>query len=373
MHRRLLTLTAAWPSRRFPRAGGFIRVLTQGMRAEGFDVRVVAPGARGGVEGAVGFPAPVVRLKAAAPSRVLQLLYVMSAAGACVREGRARPADALLVHWVLPSGPAALWAARRLGIPLYAWAHGSDLEVYAARGGFLRGAARAVVRGASGVFAASGSLCRKAAALGAAAVAHLPVGVASVFKNMPPAPRPDGPFTILFCGDFIPAKGVRELIAARRLLGSGRLARWVCAGAGPLGPALARAGFEVRVNLDAAGVAALMDASHVLVLPSISEGTPLVVQEALCRGLPVIASAVGGVGELVRSGREGLLLAPPVGGRALAQSIAELYDAPELRAALAGRAGARGAEVRAARETAASFRRTLAAWESVRGGPPSTP
>ncbi len=373
MHTRLLVLTAAWPSRRFPRTGGFIRILTDGMREEGFDVRVVAPGARGGAESAAGFPVPAVRLKTAAPSRVLQFLYIVSAASACVREGCRRRPDALLVHWVLPAGPAALWAARKLGIPLFAWAHGSDLEVYAARGGIMRAAARAVVRGASGVFAASGSLCRRAAALGAAAVAHLPVGVASVFKDAPPAPRPAGPFTILFCGDFIPEKGVRELVAARRLLGPGRPARWVCAGAGPLGPALARAGFDVRGALDAADVAALMDASRVLVLPSRSEGTPLVIQEALCRGLPVIASSVGGVGEVVRPGREGLLLAPPVRGRTLARAIAELYDTPSLCDTLAAYARARGAEVRTARETAASFRRTLAAWECARGGPPSTP
>jgi len=57
-------------------------------------------------------------------------------------------------------------------------------------------------------------------------------------------------------------------------------------------------------------VAELLAASDAFVLPSFSEGTPLSVLEAMASGLPIIATSVGGLPELVRSGSEGVLVPP---------------------------------------------------------------
>ena len=74
----------------------------------------------------------------------------------------------------------------------------------------------------------------------------------------------------------------------------------------------------------------LMGEAEVLVLPSRSEAFPLTVVEALAAGTPVIASRVGGVAEIIRNEREGLLV-PPEDPKALAEAILYLMENRELR------------------------------------------
>ncbi len=78
--------------------------------------------------------------------------------------------------------------------------------------------------------------------------------------------------------------------------------------------------------------------AHVLALPSHSEGSPNVVLEALCAGVPVVAAAVGGVPEMIRDGATGRLV-PTRNPAALAGALAEVLDCPELacRLSAAGR------------------------------------
>jgi glycosyltransferase involved in cell wall biosynthesis len=71
-----------------------------------------------------------------------------------------------------------------------------------------------------------------------------------------------------------------------------------------------------------------MRSFDVFVLPSLSEGLSSAILEAMATSLPVIATDVGGIPELVKSGDNGLLVAPgdPVG---LARAIQQLADNPE--------------------------------------------
>jgi glycosyltransferase involved in cell wall biosynthesis len=104
-------------------------------------------------------------------------------------------------------------------------------------------------------------------------------------------------------------------------------------------------------------VAARLQANDIFVLPSRSEAFPNAVLEAMAAGLPIVASAVGGIPELVDNERTGLLVAPD-DPRALAERICRLMTDP----ALAGRLGA---AARADVEARYSFDRMVAAFESV--------
>ncbi|HLE99114.1 MAG TPA: glycosyltransferase, partial [Gaiellaceae bacterium] len=81
----------------------------------------------------------------------------------------------------------------------------------------------------------------------------------------------------------------------------------------------------------------LFRAADVSVLSSAWENFPHTVVEALAVGCPVIATAVGGVPEVVRDGENGLLV-PPNDVAALAEAIRRFFDDDELRRRLAGAA-----------------------------------
>ena len=91
-------------------------------------------------------------------------------------------------------------------------------------------------------------------------------------------------------------------------------------------------------------IPAILASSHVFVLSSRSEALPVSILEAMAAGLPVVATRVGGVPEIVVDGETGLLVSaadPP----ALAAALQRLVDDPELRARL-GFAGRQRAEER---------------------------
>ena len=77
-------------------------------------------------------------------------------------------------------------------------------------------------------------------------------------------------------------------------------------------------------RLDTRAIIGLLD---VLVVPSLSEGTPLVTLEAMTAGVPIVASAVGGIPEQVRHHHEGILV-PPGDARALGEAILHLLQNP---------------------------------------------
>ena len=78
-------------------------------------------------------------------------------------------------------------------------------------------------------------------------------------------------------------------------------------------------------------------------VPSFGEGFGMVALEAMGRGRPVIASAVGGLPEIVEDGRTGLLI-PAGDAEALARAIRELADDPARAAAMAAAGRARALE-----------------------------
>jgi glycosyltransferase involved in cell wall biosynthesis len=79
----------------------------------------------------------------------------------------------------------------------------------------------------------------------------------------------------------------------------------------------------------------------VVVVPSVWEGQPLIVQETLCAGRPLVATRVGGIAEL--TGEHAAVLVPPRDPGALAAAVTRLLDDPEAAARLAAAARARAA------------------------------
>jgi glycosyltransferase involved in cell wall biosynthesis len=102
----------------------------------------------------------------------------------------------------------------------------------------------------------------------------------------------------------------------------------------------------------------VMAACDVFVLASLYEGLGVAVMEALALGLPVVATAVGGVPEVVEHGREGLLV-PPGRPHELAAALVTLLTDSEGRLRMAAAAAHRGAELSidtAVRRTEAVYR-----------------
>ncbi len=115
------------------------------------------------------------------------------------------------------------------------------------------------------------------------------------------------------------------------------------AGGGPcladLKQLAASLGVGDRINFlgEVRDVPALLARATIFVLPSRSEGIPLTALEAMACGLPVVATRVGGLPEVVEDEVTGLLV-PPADPAALAGAITELQDNPE-RSDRMGRAG----------------------------------
>jgi glycosyltransferase involved in cell wall biosynthesis len=122
---------------------------------------------------------------------------------------------------------------------------------------------------------------------------------------------------LAFVGRLAPVKGLRVLIDA---LGAARERhpglRLTIVGDGPDRAALEALsrpqGDAIRFTgpLKQAEVAELLATTDALVLPSFAEGVPVVLMEAMATRLPVIATRVAGVAELVTDGVSGLLVAP---------------------------------------------------------------
>jgi colanic acid/amylovoran biosynthesis glycosyltransferase len=78
------------------------------------------------------------------------------------------------------------------------------------------------------------------------------------------------------------------------------------------------------------GVRAHLEDSDIFILPSFAEGVPVSLMEAMACGVPVLATYVGGVAELVEPERTGLLV-PPADSLKLSEAIARYFDDFELR------------------------------------------
>ncbi|MFP6737999.1 MAG: glycosyltransferase [Planctomycetota bacterium] len=351
MKLRFLVLTAAYPSPAEPGRAVAVENLNRALiEGSGDDVSltVVAPRVhrsdplrevRSGIEvRRFLYPAGGKRLQEGPGPRLFTLIcYVLSGLWEVLRVARRGDYDAVLCHWVLPCGPIAWLSSFILERPVFLFAHGSDLNRYAAGSAGLRQVAGLALRKARGVFVVSEDLRDLVESYypGVAPRTEVvPMGVGGQFQ---PGDRQveragldlgEG-MAVLFAGDLSEAKGIRDLLEAReQVLEQGVDFRLFFAGSGSLEAEISSVeGCSLLGTLSQEDLARWYRAADLLVLPSHSEGTPLVVMEALCCGTPVLATRVGGIPELIEPGTTGELVNPGQPGL-LAAKLVDLLGSP---------------------------------------------
>ncbi len=145
-------------------------------------------------------------------------------------------------------------------------------------------------------------------------------------------------YDVLFVGGLSRQKGVNFLLEAISILKEkyNRYLKVAIVGDGPLKDELRKLCVKLKINnqVEFLGIQKnvnnFMRSSKVFVLPSRWEGFGLVIIEAMSNMLPVIASNVGGIPEIIENGKDGILL-PPEDSETLAQAINDLLENKELR------------------------------------------
>jgi len=235
---------------------------------------------------------------------------------------------------------------------------------------------RIVARRADAVTCVSGDLVARMRRLGAAeaGLAIVPAPPARApGRDAVAAARSDlggaGMPVVLAVGRLAAQKGFGTLLAAAASWqGRDPCPMLALAGAGPLEAVLrARAdaaGIRVRFLGERGDVPALLAAADVVVVPSRWEGQPLIVQEALRAGRPLVASRTGGIPGL--TGEDAAVLVPPGDAAALAAAVLAVLGDPRRAARLSEAARARAAALPG---EAAAVDAALALYQRIAGQP----
>jgi len=318
-----------------PTTGGIgrhVHALAGALITRGHRVTVVGPAVTEelfswSAVGATFVPAPV---GAAAPQRL----------SAAVRAVRAAAAGATLVH-AHGARAGAVAALTRFHPLVVTWHNTRPARLRRRLGHPL--VERLAARGADLTLAVSPDLLDRAARAGAGEIRLIAVPAPPL---APPTSDRDELRAELGVGDRPLVLALARLERQKRLdLLVDATAGWTdrpdrpvvaVAGDGSLAPDLARQARAVRSPLLLLGrrrdVADLLQAADLVVLPSAWEGYPLVAQEALRMGVPLVATAVGGVPGLVGSAA---VLVPPGDAAELRAGIEDLLSDPGRRTALA--------------------------------------
>lgn len=334
------------------------------IRDRGHDVHVFAPAFHGGGDHAIdGIPVHRFRYffafkedlthDAGAPTKIrrpsyllMTVLYLLFGTIGLMRLHRRERFDILHVHWPFPHGLFGVAAARVRPVPLVFSFHGAEL-LLARKFPFVNPALRFFLRRAHAVTCNSSYTAAHIAALGSGPpVEVLPYG--SPIPERPHTPPSNPVPRILYVGRLIERKGVETLIDAFPKILSRVDATLTIVGEGPRLEALreraAALGVPVcfRSGISEAELAEEYATCDCFVLPAIvdsrgdTEGLGVVLIEALSFRRPVVASAVGGIVDVVRDRETGLLV-PEKDPQALADAVASVLEDPALARTLGER------------------------------------
>lgn len=288
---------------------------------------------------------------------VVMAHYLEAQHRAILAEARENGGDVIHAHWAIPTGPAAVLAARKLHLPSIITMHGGDVYVNPEQGydfptrWYVRPALRWTLRHA-GALTAITEDCRQHALRAGAPAEHIRlVFNGTDLRRFSPdnGSRRDpgfGPHMIFACRQLFPRKGIRFLLeAAAQLKPRFPDLKIVLAGDGFERPDLVRLAAELGISSDVtflgwvpnAELPPYYQAAAVSVIPSLEEGFGIPAAEAMGCEVAVVASDAGGLPEVVENGVTGLVV-PRGDSNALAQAIGSLLADPQRRVEM-GRAG----------------------------------
>jgi glycosyltransferase involved in cell wall biosynthesis len=301
---KLVVLTSSYPRHPDDVAGRFVADGVDELRRRGLEVDVVSP-ARFRHYG-IAYGAGVAGNLRRRPWLAGALPLMLTGFARAARQA-AQDADLVHAHW-LPAGAVAMTTGRPFVVQLW----GTDVEL-ARR---VRPLARAVLDRARLTITPSTALAQEARRLGAREVRVIPNGV----RLPDEVGREAEPLEVLYAGRLSREKGILELVQAADGM------ELVVAGDGPLRSRVPGAlGFVPPHELSR-----LYARAAVVACPSHREGFGVACAEAMAHGRPVVASAVGGLLDLVAHEETGLLV-PPRDAGALRSALQRLFGNPDLR------------------------------------------
>lgn len=269
--------------------------------------------------------------------------------------------DVIHAHMMVPDGWAASRIGPELGVPTVGTAHRADVLDIPAQGAKSRMQVAEAIRSLDAVVTVSRAIGDAADAIARPKrpITVVPNGAdAEVFLPRDPVEArrrlgiPEGGPVVSYVGKLVPRKGVDTLIESMGVLAARESGapHLVMAGIGPMRESLEQRARELGVadritwlgKVPHDDVGWVMSTGDVFILPSLSEGLPTVVCEAMACGLPVVATAVDGTPEIVDEPATGLLVQPhDIDG--IAAALSRLLDDPALRAQMGAEALRRSA------------------------------
>lgn len=296
-----------------------------------------------------------------APSKMasrpwLQLLaipYIINGFFKCLKICRKWRPDIIHAHWPFPHAYIALGAAKLFRIPLVLNFHGAELLLIRKKK-WVKPLLKFAIGQAQAVFANSSFTASKIKAIRNVDVEWSPYGTTldedgGHPRNAPVAHAVNGKFKVLFVGRHIERKGICYLIEAAkylsadkfeiRIVGEGDLTEELKAQAAQLEGDKNAASIVFTGKLVAPELAREYREANVFVLPAIvdhkgdTEGLGVVLIEAMELGLPIVASDVGGIPDVVVNNESGILV-PEKDPVALADAIKRIESDPQYTARL---------------------------------------
>ena len=276
---------------------------------------------------------------------LVSVAYIAAGMRAIRKLVRRERYDVIHVHWPVPHALFGIAAQRIAGTPMVTTYYGAELRL-AARSKLFTRLLRAGAKRSARNVAISRHTAADVARLTGVEPDVIPYSVAFT-PHVRSTTAEAREFTVLFVGRLVERKGVAVLLEAWARAGLPN-ARLVIVGDGPDRAALEAMAVakgvdptvDFRGRVSDAELGAAYSTADLFVLPAVldargdTEGLGVVLLEAMASNVPVLASAAGGITDVIVDGESGILV-PPGDAAALSGALQRVQRDPELRARLA--------------------------------------